>query len=80
MASLNVAEGKARFSELIGRAESGETVSITRRGKLVARIMPAEQPRKPIPVELLRELRASLPVQRQSVSDFMRELRDAERY
>ena len=80
MASLNIAEGKARFSELIGRAEAGETVEITRRGVLVAKVGPAGVARPPIPAALLRELRESLPPQSQTATDFIRELRDAERY
>lgn len=35
-----VAEAKARFSELLGRAERGEEITVKRHGKTVARIMP----------------------------------------
>ena len=38
MDGINIAEAKAHFSELVERAEAGETVDITRRGKLVARL------------------------------------------
>ena len=58
MATVALAEAKARLSELIERAEAGETVSITRRGKPVARIV-AEQPaRKAIDVDAMRRARA----------------------
>ncbi len=41
MTSLNVAEAKARLSELLGRvAHGGETILITRRGKPMARLVP----------------------------------------
>lgn len=48
MTSLNVAEAKARLSELLGRvAHGGETILITRRGKPMARLVPPqEEPRK----------------------------------
>jgi prevent-host-death family protein len=36
-------EAKTHFSELLERAEQGEEITITRRGKPVARIVPAEQ-------------------------------------
>jgi len=36
MESIGLAEAKARLSELIERAASGETVCITRRGKPVS--------------------------------------------
>jgi prevent-host-death family protein len=34
-------DAKARFSELLARAEAGETITIRRHGKAVARIVPA---------------------------------------
>ncbi len=40
-ATLGVFDAKARFSELIERAEHGEEILITRRGTTVARIVPA---------------------------------------
>jgi prevent-host-death family protein len=35
------AEAKARFSELLDRAEAGEEITIRRQGKVVARLAPA---------------------------------------
>lgn len=35
-----VAEAKARFSELIGRAEAGEEITIRRHGSAVAKLVP----------------------------------------
>ncbi|WP_375393268.1 type II toxin-antitoxin system Phd/YefM family antitoxin [uncultured Sphingomonas sp.] len=78
--SYNIAEAKAQFSELIGRAEAGETVEITRRGRPVARLMPAIAPRPPIDLAQLRALTDSLPPQRQTAQELIRELRDAARY
>ncbi len=41
MTSLNVAEAKKRFSDLLGRvAFGGETFLITRRGKPMAKLVP----------------------------------------
>jgi prevent-host-death family protein len=37
-------EAKARFSELVKRAENGEEVLVTRHGKVVARLLPANEP------------------------------------
>ena len=40
--SVNVAEAKRRFSDLLGRvAYGGETVLITRRGRPMAKLVPA---------------------------------------
>ncbi len=44
MTSLNVAEAKKRFSDLLGRvAQGGETILITRRGKPMAKLVPVAQ-------------------------------------
>ena len=58
METYSVADAKARLSELIDRAEAGETVSITRRGKPVARLVAEMAPRKPIDVEAMQRARA----------------------
>lgn len=80
MDTVNLADAKARLSSLIARVESGETVEITRRGKPVARIVGIERPRKPVDVEALRKLVAPMPMQEESAGDFMRRMRDDERY
>jgi prevent-host-death family protein len=41
MASFNVAEAKARLSEILERVSQGEEILLTRRGKPVARVLPA---------------------------------------
>jgi len=41
---ISTGEGKARFCELVRRAEvNGETIFVTRRGKPVAKIAPIEE-------------------------------------
>ena len=72
MDSLNIAEGKARFSALIGRAEAGETVQITRRGKPVARIVPIEPAAEPIDWEAIDRLRESLPKNTMTIVEMRR--------
>lgn len=42
---VSVYDGKARFSELVERAESGRSTVITKRGRVVAKIVPAQAPR-----------------------------------
>jgi len=44
MDRLSVYDAKAHFSELIERAESGRATVITKRGRVVARIVPAREP------------------------------------
>jgi prevent-host-death family protein len=43
MDKLSIYDAKARFSELIERAQSGRSTTITKRGRVVARIVPAKE-------------------------------------
>jgi len=43
MDKLSVYDAKAHFSELIERAQSGRSTVITKRGRVVARIVPAKE-------------------------------------
>jgi prevent-host-death family protein len=80
MTEVSLAEAKARLSALVERARSGETVSITRRGKPVARLVPADTPRQKIDVAKLRALTERMRPQTQGAAEFIREMRDDSRY
>jgi prevent-host-death family protein len=80
MDSYSLADAKAHLSELINRVENGETVEITRRGKLVARLTPPGRQLKKVDVDALRRLTARHTLQRQGAGEFIREMRDADRY
>ncbi len=45
MDKLSVFEAKARFSEVVNRAEEGKQTVITKRGKAVARVVPEKAAR-----------------------------------
>jgi prevent-host-death family protein len=49
-------EAKTKFSELIRKAEQGETFTITLRGRVVAQIVPPEPVRKPVPRDVIDRL------------------------
>jgi prevent-host-death family protein len=80
MEDVTVAEAKAHLSELIDRAERGEPVRITRRGKPVARLTGVDQQLKPIDLDALRALTGSQPIQQQPARSWLRSVRDEERY
>jgi prevent-host-death family protein len=80
MDSISLAEAKAHLSELVDRAASGETVQITRRGKLVAQITPITKPCKPIDLNWLREVTKDMTFQEETAGDFIRRMRDEDRY
>jgi prevent-host-death family protein len=42
MGSVNLKEARARLSDLVRTVEHGGSVTITRRGKIVARLIPPE--------------------------------------
>ncbi|HYA06156.1 MAG TPA: type II toxin-antitoxin system prevent-host-death family antitoxin [Xanthobacteraceae bacterium] len=80
MKTVNLADAKARLSELVERASCGEVVRITRRGKPVAQITRIQSPRKPIDFAALKALTDRMPMQKQSAGDFIRKMRDTDRY
>ena len=47
MVTVNLAQAKARLSELLDKVEAGQEVVITRRGKAVRIYLPRPVPRKP---------------------------------
>ena len=76
----NLRDAKARLSELLDHVEAGETVLITRHGRLVARIQADQQPRKPIDLVRLQRLTQRIPPQPQTAQGLIRDLRDDARY
>jgi prevent-host-death family protein len=80
MREVNLADAKARLSELVTAAAGGETVCIMRRGKPVAWLVAAECRRRPIDPAALRALTEAMPVQAQTAGAFLRRMRDDERY
>ena len=78
MEAISFTEAKAHLSELLDRAEAGETIEITRRGKTAAKLSPpGPPPRQKIDVDALRTLTDS---QKMQDSDSVRRMRDVARY
>jgi len=80
MTIISLAEAKARLSELVERAAAGETVCITRRGKPMAQLTAAGRPREPIDAARLKALTDTMTPQAESAGDFVRRMRDEDRY
>ena len=80
MKRVNLAEAKARLSELVARAASGEPICITRRGKAVAQISAVASPKKRILAAELRAVTDRMPMQREPAAEFVRRMRDEDRY
>ena len=80
MKQVSLAEAKARLSELVERAAAGETLCITRRGKPSAQLTAAATPRKRIDIDALRALTDRMAPQSESAGEFVRRMRDGDRY
>ena len=57
MKHLSVSEAKAKFSELLDQVEHGETIAITRHGKVIAQVAPNEAARLQRTREAMRGIR-----------------------
>ena len=80
MKRVNLADAKAHLSELVERAAAGEAVCITRRGKAVAQITAINSPRKSIDIAALQAMTDTMPIQTKTARDFIRRMRDEDRY
>jgi prevent-host-death family protein len=80
MRSISLADAKAHLSELVEEAAAGETICITRRGKPIAQLVAITRPRKRVDTAALRALTQRMTPQQGSAGDFMRRLRDSDRY
>jgi prevent-host-death family protein len=80
MDSISLTEAKAHLSELLDRVEAGESIEITRKGKTVARLTPPSTPRKPIDFAALKAFTDTLPPSPDAPGEFIRRMRDDERY
>lgn len=76
MDAISLAEAKARLSELLDRVEAGSPVEITRRGKAVARLLPAAGERKPVELAMLRALTDPMRASRFPAGKLVRAMRD----
>ncbi|WP_420479880.1 type II toxin-antitoxin system Phd/YefM family antitoxin [Brevundimonas sp. FT23028] len=77
MNAINLAEAKARLSELVDLAQQGGEVQIMKRGKPVARLVPIKPAKKRIAIE---DLRAVTDGQTMGDGDSVRRMRDDYRY
>lgn len=77
MEHITLTDAKAHLSDIIDRVERGETVAITRRGKVAARISPSLPEKTKIDIAMLDELHALIPMQEESAGEFVRRMRDS---
>lgn len=80
MRSVSVEEARERLDELLDEVERGGEVVITRGGALVARVTAVQHPTLPLDLDALRAFRETLPAQDMSAGEFVRWMRDTDRY
>lgn len=80
MAALSLVDLRERLEDVVDRLARGEAVEIARDNGPVLRVVAETPPRKPVDINALRELAASLPRQDEDAGTFMRRMRDDYRY
>lgn len=79
MRNINARNARDQFSALLDQAEGGETITIERHGRPVARLVPI-QPKGRRGFPSLAKFRASIKVKGKPLSQEVIEARDEERY
>ena len=74
MATVSVAEAKARLSEILSQVEGGEEIIINRRGEPIARIASLKKTLKPL--SSLKGFRDKIPPSASSSVELIRQMRD----
>jgi prevent-host-death family protein len=72
MTTVSVADAKSHLSELLAQVEAGEEVMITRRGKLIARMVGIGKKYKPLPS--LAEFRGKHPQSKTNLTRLIRKV------
>ena len=80
MVAFSIAEAKAQLSAIVSMVENGESITITKRGIPVVKIVPlTAAPVKPkMDLEKLRAFRATLTPMKESAVVMIRRMRDGE--
>jgi antitoxin (DNA-binding transcriptional repressor) of toxin-antitoxin stability system len=80
--SVEIADAEGSLDALVESVASGRRVCLTRDGRPVAWLtaVAPNPPRRPISRDLLHNLTRDAPCQEESAGNFMRRIRDEERY
>ena len=77
MLEVNVKEARSKLSELLNRVEQGQEITITRRGKKVARLVST---RRAATLPSLEDFRQTISVSGKPMSEEITAARKTERY
>jgi prevent-host-death family protein len=75
---VNVREARAQISTLLDRIKNGEEITIVRRGKQVARLVPVDPAPRTLPD--MRSFRESITIKGEPLSQILLQGRNEDRY
>ena len=78
MATINIKDARSQLKALLERAEAGEEITIARRGKAIARLVPPVRRSTRLPS--MAKSRASIRMKGRSLSATVRQNRKEERF
>ena len=78
MTTINVKAARSQLKALLERAEAGEEITIARRGKVIAKLVPPE--RRPGRLPSMEKFRASIRMRGRSLSATVHQNRKDERF
>ena len=78
MITVNVKDARIQLKALLERAEAGEEITIARRGKAIARLVPPIRQSTRLPS--MKKLRTSIRITGRSLSATVRQNRDEDRF
>lgn len=76
--TVNVSDARENLAELLAAVERGEEIIITRRSKTIAKLTRPDEARKPFLEQ--SQFRSEIPPMNVPADQFIREMRDEERY
>lgn len=80
MLQINIKDFRDQLAQFISQVEAGEEIAITRRGKVVARLLPPPHIQTPPQLPDLTEFRASIKLQGEGLSETVIKERREARY
>jgi prevent-host-death family protein len=77
--TVTIEQVRKSLAELIDRANAGEEIRISQRGREVARLVPPSRTKKPVPFESLADFRKTIKIKGEPASQTLIKMRREER-
>ena len=80
MSIVTLSDAEARLADLVTRVQAGEVIQISNEGEVIAELSPVRVKKKPVDIAALERLTSGMRHQDVSAGEFVRAMRDEERY